>query len=129
MKPLLVEIITYAPTQYYQCRSCEFIMDQAEIAGVKSFHTDTLETSMPAELLAEYRSLAAWLLRAARHYQGRVVFKVVDAASVEGIYKAVRYRVRALPAILLAGKARPLGLDFQQAEVWIEQTLACAVGG
>ncbi len=124
MKPMLVEVIAYAPTQYYQCRSCEFVMNQAEISGVKKFHEDTLETSMPPELMQAYRQLSDWVIGAADRFGGRVVFKVVDAASFEGLVKSVRYGTRKYPAVVLDGKPILIGGDFAQAEALIGQRLA-----
>lgn len=124
MPSLMVEIIAYAPTQFYQCRSCEFVMDQAKIDGVKAFHVDTLETSMPSDLMQAYRNLSEWVINAAEHYGGRVVFKVVDAASMEGFFKSLKYRVRKYPAVIIDGKAKTIGDDFHQAEVLIDQQLA-----
>ncbi len=123
MSPLMVEIIAYAPTQFYQCRSCEFVMDQAKIDGVKAFHVDTLESSMPSDLMQEYRNLSDWVINAAEHYGGRVVFKVVDAASMEGFFKSLKYRVRKYPAVVIDGKVKTVGEDFHQAEVMIDQRL------
>lgn len=128
MKPLLVEVMAYAPTQYYQCRSCEFVMDQAKITGVKAFHDNTLHTSMPPELMQEYQLLSAWVLHAAEYYGGRVVFKVVDVTSLEGVWKSLRYGVRQYPAVVIDGQAKTISTDFKQAETLIEQRLALGAG-
>jgi hypothetical protein len=39
----------------------------------------------------------------------RVVVKVIDAASLEGLAKVVRYRVRRLPAVIVARETRFAG--------------------
>lgn len=127
MKPLMVEIIAYAPTQFYHCQHCEVVWNAAEMPNVKKWHDETLETSMPPEMMQEYRHLSDWVIKAAEHYGGRVVFKVVDAASFEGVYKSLRYGVRKFPAIVLEGKAKTIGEDFHQAEQLIDQHLALSV--
>lgn len=123
MKPLMVEIIAYAPTQFYHCQHCEVVWSAAEMPNVKKWHDETLETSMPPEMMQEYRHLSDWVIKAAEHYGGRVVFKVVDAASLEGVYKSLRYGVRKFPAIVIEGKAKTIGEDFHQAEQMIDQRL------
>ena len=126
MKPVMVEIIAYAPTQYFHCQHCEVVWNQAEIDGVKKFHADALETSLPAEMMADYRSLSDWVLNAVERYGGRVVFKVIDATSFEGLVKSLRYGVRKYPTVIVEGKEKQSGADFQKAEMLINQHLGFA---
>ena len=124
MKPLMVEVIAYAPTQFYHCMHCEVLFQEAEVKGVKKFHADALETSMPPEMMQEYRNLSDWVLNSVEHYGGRVVFKVIDAASIEGLLKSVRYGVRKYPAVIVNGKEKLAGGDLNQAESLIDKNLA-----
>ena len=124
MKPLMVEVIAYAPTQYYHCMHCEVVFNEAEVKGVKKFHDDALETSMPAEMMQEYRNLSDWVLNAVEHYGGKVVFKVIDAASMEGLLKSVRYGVRKYPAVVINGKEKTTDEDFRKVEALIDRNLA-----
>lgn len=124
MKPLTVEIIAYAPTQYFHCQHCELVWDQAQIEGTKKFHADALETSMPPEMMQEYRALSDWIIKTVKQYNGRVTFRVVDATSVEGVWKSLRYGVRQYPAFVIAGKDKLTGSDFAQVETRINQQLA-----
>jgi hypothetical protein len=123
---LMVEIIAYAPTQFYHCAHCEVVWNAAEMPNVQKWHAESLETSMPAEMMQDYRNLSDWVINAAEHYGGRVVFKVVDAASLEGVYKSLRYGVRRYPAVVIECKGKVIGEDFHQAETLIEQRLAVA---
>jgi len=124
MKPLTVEIIAYAPTQYFHCQHCELVWDQAQIDGVKKFHADALETSMPPEMMQEYQSLSDWIRNTVKRYSGRVTFRVVDAASVEGVWKTLRYGVRKYPAFVIEGKDKLTGTNFAQVKARINQHLA-----
>jgi hypothetical protein len=123
MKPLAVEIIAYAPTQYFHCQHCELVWDQAQIDGVKKFHADALETSIPPEMMQEYQSLSDWIRNTVKRYSGRVTFRVVDAASVEGVWKTLRYGVRKYPAFVIEGKHKLTGTNFAQVEARINQRL------
>ncbi|MBI5304468.1 MAG: hypothetical protein HY868_20210 [Chloroflexi bacterium] len=123
MQPVMVEIIAYAPTQYFHCKHCEFVWSQAQSEGVKKFHADALETSMPPEMMTEYRALSDWVLNAVERYGGRVVFKVIDATSFEGLIKSVRYGVRKYPAVVISGKDKHIGADFAGAEAMINRAL------
>ena len=123
MPPLTVEILAYAPTQFYHCTHCEVVWNAAEMSNVKKWHDETLETSIPANLMQEYRNLSDWVINAVEHYGGRVVFRVVDAASIEGFFKSLRYGVHKYPTVVIDGKAQTIGEDWKQAETLIDQRL------
>lgn len=126
MQPLMVEIIAYAPTQFYHCEHCEVVWKATDASSIKKWHVETLETSMPPEMMQDYRHLSDWVINAVEHYGGRVIFKVVDAASLEGVFKSVKYRVRKYPAVVIDGKGKSIGDNFHQAEVMIDQHLGLA---
>ncbi|MEW5718296.1 MAG: hypothetical protein AB1817_06715 [Chloroflexota bacterium] len=127
MKPLLVEIIAYAPTQYFHCQHCELVWDQARVDGVKKFHNDAMETSMPPEMMREYQSLSDWVVQTVKRYNGRVTFRIVDAASLEGVWKTIRHGVRKYPAFVIEGRDKLTGTDFAQVEARINQRLSSQV--
>ena len=123
MKPLMIEIIAYAPTQFFHCQHCEFVFETAKVEGVKKFHDDAVETSMPAEMMKEYKDLSDWVMGAVERYGGRVIFKVIDATSVEGLLKSVRYGIRKYPVVIVDGKEKESGTDFKNAETLIQRHL------
>jgi hypothetical protein len=59
-------------------------------------------------------------------YGGRVVFKIIDAASMEGFLKSVRYGVRRYPAFVIDGKEKHSGTDFDRAKRLIDDRLEFA---
>jgi hypothetical protein len=124
MKPVMIEVIAYAPTQFYHCQHCEFIFNTQKVEGVKKFHEDAVQTSMPAEMMKEYQDLSDWVINAVDHYGGHVVFKVIDATSVEGLLKSIRYGIRKYPAVVIDGKEKQSGTDFKKAEALIDRHLA-----
>ncbi len=127
MKPLMVQVITYAPTQFYHCQHCEVVFEHAAVPGVRKAHQDILETSIPPDLMRDYRSLSDWIIGSVERYGGRVVFKVIDAASIEGVVKSLRYGVRKYPAVILDQNQKQIGTDFARADTMIEQRLAAAL--
>jgi len=78
---------------------------------------------MPPDMMEEYRKLSDWVREAVERYGGRVVFKVIDAASMEGLLKSVRYGVHSYPAIVINGKEKQTGADFEKAETLIDRNL------
>ncbi len=118
-KPILVEILAYAPTQFFHCQHCELVWQQAGVGA--RLHQEQLESSIPQDLQKEYADISNWVRAAVELYGGRVVFKIVDAASMEGLVKSVRYNARHYPAIIVAGKAKYIGTDFAQAQRLIDE--------
>lgn len=79
---------------------------------------------MPAEMMKDYHDLSDWVMSAVERYGGRVVFKVIDATSVEGLLKSVRYGVHKYPAVVINRNEKQIGGDFKRAEALIDQRLS-----
>jgi hypothetical protein len=106
-EPLLVEIIAYAPTAYYHCTHCEVAW--REMGANNRIHEEQLESSLPEDLIEEYRLISDWVREMFRIYCDGILIKVIDAASLEGFYKSIKYRARCYPAVIVSGQARFLG--------------------
>jgi hypothetical protein len=99
---LLVEIIAYAPTAYYHCMHCEVAW--REMGATNQIHDEQVRTSLPSDLIQEYQAISDWVREIFLQYGDRVIIKVIDAASIEGFYKTLRYGVRKYPAVIVDGK-------------------------
>ncbi len=111
-EPLLVEIIAYAPTAFYHCQHCEIAW--REIGVSNHMHEEQVASSLPPELVLEYQAVSDWVREVFRRHCDRVAVKVIDAASLEGVVKTLRYRVHRFPAIIVGREARFSG-DAAQA--------------
>jgi len=120
--PLLVEIIAHTPTAYYHCAHCEVAWQPSGIAD--QLHDDQLASSLPPDLAAQYQVISDWVQDLFRRYSGRIVVKVVDAASPEGFFKSLRYGVRRYPAVVVDRQARFTGNALASAEAEIARRLA-----
>jgi hypothetical protein len=120
--PVSVEVLTYAPTVFYHCQHCEVAFQRAGVGD--RVHREQARESLPDDLRAEYEELSDWVHDLAHRYHGRVRFKVVDAASIEGFYKSLRYRVRRYPAFVIDRKDRFVGTEFAQVEDALSRRLA-----
>lgn len=112
-RPLLVEILAYAPTAYYHCTHCEVFW--RETGFTNQIHDEQVQSSLPADLADEYQTLTDWVQGIIRQHCDRVSIKVIDVASVEGLIKSLKYGVRRYPAIVIDGKKRYPGGDFDGA--------------
>ncbi len=106
-KPLLVEIIAYAPTAYYHCTHCE--VSWREMGMDNRIHEEQLQSSLPEDLIQEYQTVSDWVKEMFRVHCDAILLKVIDAASIEGFYKALKYNARRYPAVIVNQKARFLG--------------------
>ena len=121
-KPVKVELIAYAPTAFFHCRHCEVVWQQTGTG--RALRQEQLDASLPDDLMHEYRQLSDWVMRMAETYGSRLQFKVIDAASLEGWFKSVRYRVRRYPAVIVDGREKFLGPDLERATEQIRQSVA-----
>src|SRR5512147_3112793 len=102
-KPLLVEILAYAPTAFYHCTHCEVAW--REMGVDNRIHKEQTQSSLPADLVQDYQRVSDWVRQIFRQHRDQVLVKVIDAASVEGLLKTVRYRVHGYPAVIIEGKS------------------------
>jgi hypothetical protein len=112
-KPLLVEIIAYAPTAYYHCTHCE--VTWREMGADNRIHEEQMESSLPADLIEEYQTVSDWVREMFRVHCDNILLKVIDAASIEGFYKSLKYSARRYPAVIVNRKARFLGSQMLSA--------------
>jgi hypothetical protein len=112
-KPLLVEIIAYAPTAYYHCTHCEVAWQ--EMGKSNRVHEEQLESSLPEDLRREYQVVSDWVREMFRIHCDNIVLKVIDAASIEGFYKALKYKARRYPAVIVDGRSKFIGSQMLSA--------------
>ncbi len=96
-KPVLVEIIAYAPTAFYHCQHCEVFLK--ELDASRAIHHEQVEASLPEELTQDYQTISDWADALFRRYASRVTLKVIDVASLEGVIKSVQYGLHRYPAV------------------------------
>jgi hypothetical protein len=124
MGTVQVEILTYAPTEFYHCQHCELVWDSVGFG--KNIRTEQRANALPADLQAEFTAIADWVASAHERYGDRLNFKVVDVASLEGFVKALRHRTRHFPAFVVDGSERIIGFDPQRLDAALAQRLGSA---
>jgi hypothetical protein len=125
-RPLRVDVITYAPTIFYHCQHCEVMFGQIGVA--ERVHREQARDSLPEDLGAEFAAVAEWIHRLLDRHGRRIDVRVIDAASLQGVWKSLRFGTRSYPAVVVAGEDRYIGPDLPLAEVEIERRLAAAPG-
>jgi hypothetical protein len=126
-KPLLVEIVAYAPTAFYHCTHCEVVWKQVGFSA--NFHKEQVATALPPDVASEYQAVSDWVRRLFKTHCDRVAVEVIDAASLEGFWKTLRHGLRRYPAVVVGGRARFAGTDFAAADAEIARQLGAAAPG
>jgi hypothetical protein len=116
-----VEILAYAPTEFYHCQHCEIVWGHLGLG--QRLHAAERKNALPADLQAEYAAISDWALRAFDRYGNRLTVKVIDAASIEGLYKAVRHRARRFPSFIIDGQERIIGFDRERLDTMLADRL------
>jgi hypothetical protein len=116
-----VEILTYAPTEFYHCQHCEVVWDSVGFG--KRIRAEQRSAALPPDLQAEFTAIADWVASAHARYGDRLQVKVVDVASVEGVIKSIRHRTRRFPAFVVDDCERIVGFDPERLNAILERRL------
>jgi hypothetical protein len=125
-KPLRIDVIAYAPSAFFHCLHCELIWQESPVR--LEDRREQLQTSLPEDLKQVYQQVSDWVHATAAAYGERLRFRIIDAASLEGLMKSLRYGIRRYPAVIVDGTATTGGTRFEQAQALIERQLAATPG-
>jgi hypothetical protein len=121
-----IEILAYAPTEFYHCQHCEVVWGHLGLG--ERLHREQRASALPEDLQAEYAAISHWVTGAVDRYGDRLTVKVVDAASIEGLFKAIRHRTRRFPAFIFDGKQPIVGFDEAKLDAALAQRLGTEGG-
>jgi hypothetical protein len=122
MRPVQVQVIAFAPTVFYHCQHCELTFRQVGFG--RDIQREQARTSLPKDLLQDFRDLSVWVHSLHERYGNRVRVRVVDAASIEGFFKSLRYGVRRYPAVVVDGRRGYDWDDLSALSEGIERSVA-----
>ena len=99
--PLQLEIVAHVLGSMNHCSHCQVFIDGVGVGNqVKRADLD----AYPQEFVEEWQRLSDWILRLAERHAGKLVIKIIDAQSLSGLWKALRYGVRKYPTFIVAGE-------------------------
>ena len=120
-KPLLVEIVAYAPTSFYHCTHCEVVWREVDFD--RGIRKEQVASALPADVAQEYQAVSDWVRKLFQVYCDQVIVKVIDAASIEGFWKTLRYGLRHYPSVMIGSKRISMGTNFSAAEEELNKLL------
>ncbi len=124
MEPLQIERLSYAHTDFFHCQHCEVAMQTVGLG--QAVHREQRQAAFPPDLQADYAALGDWARGVVARHGDRVRLRVVDAASLEGVYKSLRYRAHKYPAFVVRGEVRQGAPNYAALDEWIDQQVARA---
>lgn len=104
MKKIYLEIITPVLTFYSHCEHCMYVFKEA---GLK-LHEDTL-CAYPDDVQKEYFKLSELVREVQEHFGSKLLIRVIDPTTLEGIYKSIKYWSRKYPLFVINGKEKRVG--------------------
>jgi hypothetical protein len=125
MKPVSVQVITYAPTVFYHCQHCELAFREMGI-GERLRQREAAE-ALPEDLAREFQVLSDWVHGLLQRHGRRVRVDVLDAASIRGFLASLRHRVGRYPAVIVDGREKRIGLDFAAIDPLIDSKVAAVM--
>jgi hypothetical protein len=117
-----IQVIAYAPTVFYHCQHCEIAFQKMGIGD--QVHREHAREALPEDLRHEYGLLSDWVHDLIERYGSTIKIRVVDAASIEGFFKSLKYRARRYPAVIVDGSHVHTGADFHALDPVIQQEVA-----
>jgi hypothetical protein len=97
-------------------------------AGIgERIHREQARESLPDDLRSEFAAVADWVHGLVNRHGPRIDVRVIDAASVRGVWTSLRYRTRRYPAVIVERDDRFVGVDLPLAEAEIERRVAALV--
>ena len=121
MQPVNVTVITDAPTIFRHCQHCEVAFQGIGLG--ERIHRDEAKDALPPDLIADFQRVSDWVHALLRRHRTGVAVSVVDAASIEGVWKSLRHGVRRYPAVIVDGRATAVGAELGAADAAIEGRL------
>jgi cytosine/adenosine deaminase-related metal-dependent hydrolase len=121
MPALTVEALTYAPTVFMHCQHCEVTFQEVGLG--RHVHREQLREGLPDDLQVQFAELSDWLHELLTRYGRQIDVKVIDVASMLGVWKSLRHGIRTYPAVIIGGESTHVGEDLAVAELEIERRL------
>lgn len=113
MPPVQIDVITPLPEGWGLCVTCEAFMAQASLDQVP--HERSLE-SFPPDWREEYIRLSDLIMAIAQKYGDRILIRLYDPRSLQGLAKSIRYGIRKYPTFLVEGREKIIGLEVAALE-------------
>lgn len=102
-----VEVITHVLGSMDHCTHCQVFLDGAGLGG--TVHQQDLD-SYPKQWMDDWKRLSDLIFSITEKHAGKLVVKITDAQSPQGLWASIRKGVRKYPTFIVGGE-KYAGLD------------------
>ncbi len=121
MEPVMLEILApMLSAEEVGCQSCRLILNDL---GMRKDHLNACVNEYPDDWKDAVLHLSQWIRELSALYQHRICIRVIDAMSLLGIWKQVRYGLRRFPAFIVDKRHTFVGWDAGRLESLIDRRI------
>lgn len=124
-KPLEIEVVTHVAGSMDHCGQCQVMFNSVGVGG--QIHREDI-ASYPEDFIRDWERLSDWVFRLAETFPDRLVIRITDAQSVNGMWKAISKGVRKYPTFIIEGEEKYHGWDDHALNDLIRKHLGQASG-
>jgi len=77
----------------------------------------------PEDLKEEYLFVSNWIKELAQKYRERILIKIIDVQSLQGVYKSLRHWVYKYPTFIVNKKAKYTGKEKARLDAVLQEYL------
>ena len=108
LQPVQVEVISPLPEGWGICLTCEAMIAHANMG--KAPYERGLE-EYPPDWQEDFQRLSDLVLELAARHGEKILIRIWDPHSLQGMFKSIRYGVRRYPTFVVNGHEKVTGLD------------------
>lgn len=92
--------------------------------GLRAKRDRAILNEYPKELKEDYIFLSGWIRELSQKYGPRILIRVIDAQSFQGVYKSIRYWVHRYPTFIINHRKKYTGKDKDRLDALLQENLA-----
>lgn len=77
----------------------------------------------PEDVKEEYLFLSNWIKELSKKYGEKLLIRVIDVQSVQGLLKSIRYGIHRYPSFIINKKEKYTGMDKEKLEALLQSHL------
>jgi len=97
----VIEIVDFFPNKYSICWSCLPALKSVDIS-LTSLEKESKD--IPEDIWREYIEISRIIRLINKEFPGRFYFRLIDSASMLGLWKTIRYRIKKTPCLIYRGR-------------------------
>jgi hypothetical protein len=94
--------------------------------GLKDKRDNQDLNEYPEDLKEDYLFLSGWIRELSQSYREKILIRITDAQSLQGVFKSIRYRAFRYPAFIINGRKKYTGKDKARLQSLLQEELGNA---